>query len=388
MTVTITLTGSEGVDFDSYIDDFFSSFSMTGYPSITSSLIAFTGTADGESVYLDIDGSGMSYYFPTHTISGTATAVTLGSLDGSTETPVVSISGVSISNPNTEQGDLHNFVASLMGYSGTPDSSILLDAIAADSVLLNGSAGDDVFTGTSNADVLYGNAGNDSLAGGAGNDTLVGGAGDDTLAGGTGNDVYEVESAGDVVVEAAGAGTDRVYSTLSSYTLADNVEQLVLSGGAVTGIGNTLDNAIAGNARSNILSGGLGNDTISGGAGNDLIAGGVGNDVLTGGAGNDVFVFSTYLTVAGVDRITDFSVADDTIRLEDAVFTGITSTGVLAASAFTTGTAATDAADRIIYNQSTGALLYDADGTGSTAAVQFATLTAGLSLTSADFVVV
>ena len=78
----------------------------------------------------------------------------------------------------------------------------------------------------------------------------------------------------------------------------------------------------------------------------------------------------------------------DTIRIDNAVFTALTTTGTLAATAFRTGAAAGDANDRIIYNDTSGALLYDADGTGPTAAIQFAKVTVGLVLTNADFVVV
>jgi serralysin len=42
----------------------------------------------------------------------------------------------------------------------------------------------------------------------------------------------------------------------------------------------------------------------------------------------------------------------------------------------------------VIYNSNTGARLYDADGTGAQAAVQFATLDPGLGVTAADFWVV
>jgi serralysin len=80
-------------------------------------------------------------------------------------------------------------------------------------------------------------------------------------------------------------------------------------------------------------------------------------------------------------------VPDDTIRLENAVFTGLAA-GALAPGAFNTGAAASQADDRIIYNTATGALLFDADGSGAGAAVHFATLAGGLALTASDFLVI
>ena len=146
-------------------------------------------------------------------------------------------------------------------------------------------------TGGAGNDALYGGAGNDTLVGGAGDDLLDGGTGDDTMTGGAGNDVYVVDSAGDQVIEAANGGTDEVRTTLASYTLGDNVENLTYTGtGAFTGTGNALANVLtAGNGGSR-LSGGAGNDTLVGGAGADYLDGGTGNDVMTGGAGNDVYV--------------------------------------------------------------------------------------------------
>jgi Ca2+-binding RTX toxin-like protein len=77
------------------------------------------------------------------------------------------------------------------------------------------------------------------------------------------------------------------------------------------------------------MSGNLGNDTIVGGSGNDRLDGGYGNDRLTGEAGRDSFVFSTALNAAeNVDRIRSFSIKNDTIRLDDAIFTAAGSAGV------------------------------------------------------------
>ncbi|SMH28420.1 beta strand repeat-containing protein [Azospirillum agricola] len=139
-----------------------------------------------------------------------------------------------------------------------------------------------------------GNGLDNRLQGGAGADTLDGGAGNDTLIGGLGDDVYRIDSVGDVVVETADGGIDEVRTTLTVFTLGDNVERLLLQGGAGLGIGNALDNA---------LIGGSGNDSLEGWSGNDTLSGGLGDDLLTGGEGADLFVFATG---DGQDLITDF----------------------------------------------------------------------------------
>ena len=103
---------------------------------------------------------------------------------------------------------------------------------------------------------------------------LQGGPGNDTMVGGDGNDTYYVDSLGDGIVETnadrAIGGRDTVVSTLASYALGVNVEDLILGAGAVTGYGNSLDNYLLGNAGPiNYLQGGAGNDTMVGGDGND-----------------------------------------------------------------------------------------------------------------------
>ncbi|HEX8214615.1 MAG TPA: hypothetical protein VF582_03990, partial [Allosphingosinicella sp.] len=109
-----------------------------------------------------------------------------------------------------------------------------------------------------------------------------------------------------------------------------------------------------------------------------------GNDTIYGIGGDDIFAFTTALGSNNVDRIYGFSTSGDRIQLSGDIFTAIGS-GTLASSAFTTGSAATSAGHRIIYNSSNGALLYDADGSGAGAAVQFATLDMGLAISSNSF---
>jgi len=148
---------------------------------------------------------------------------------------------------------------------------------------------------------------------------------------------------------------------------------------------------IFGNSATNALSGASGNDTLSGGAGNDVLSGGLGNDVLVGGAGKDFFQFNTVLNATtNRDTISDFSVADDTIRLDDAVFTQIGAAGPLAATAFVKNVAgaALDANDRIVFDTDGGLLIYDSNGSAAGGSVVFAKLAPNLALTASDFVVI
>jgi Ca2+-binding RTX toxin-like protein len=190
-----------------------------------------------------------------------------------------------------------------------------------------------------------------------------------------GDDAYVVDSTADKIVETAGKGIDNI-STSISYQLGAGVSVETLrtvNAAATTAInlaGNELANAIAGNAGSNMLFGYAGKDS------------------LTGGAGNDFFVFNTALNaVSNVDSILDFNVAQDTIRLDNGVFTAL-GAGPFTAGMFTKGAAAIQADDRIVYNSSTGALIYDTNGNAAGGATQFATLSKGLALTYLDFQII
>jgi len=251
-------------------------------------------------------------------------------------------------------------------------------------------AGIENVRGTSLKDTITGNFASNFLRSFAGADTLNGWGGGDTMRGGAGDDIYYVDNIGDIVDENqdSGTGIDTVRSSIS-FDLADTaavkggVERLSLLGsGAINGTGNALGNGLSGNSGAN---------TLDGAAGNDAINGGLGNDTLIGATGLDTFTFNTALNAASnVDTIVDFVVADDTIGLENGIFTAIVGTGTLTDVQFVanaSGTAET-AENRIIYDVDTGELFYDSDGNGAGGAVHFATLGTNLSITAADFFVV
>jgi serralysin len=291
----------------------------------------------------------------------------------------VDLLGIAGTNSKEAIGQGFDDLTSIENVAG----SVSNDSILGDNLV-------NVLQGLDGNDRLYGRGGNDRLDGGGGNDILVGGLGVDTFIGGAGNDTFYVESQSEVITEVSGGGTDRVMSNVT-YSLASlaQVENLSLGGtAAVNGTGNSLANVITGNGAANLLSGVAGNDVLRGAGGNDKLVGGIGNDTLTGGAGADEFVLDTALGATNVDSITDFvRLEGDKIVLENAIFTKLVAGG-LAATQFRAGPAALDANDYVIYNSTTGALSYDADGSGAGAAIQFATLTTKPVLASTDFLII
>ena len=164
---------------------------------------------------------------------------------------------------------------------------------AGNDVLDGGSAGNDSLFGNDGNDTLRGQGSDDLLEGGLGDDTLDGGTGNDTMRGGSGDDTYIVGATADVVTELGNEGIDTVRTTLSSYVLGDNVENLVYTGTAgFAGTGNALANRI----------------TTAGGA--DTLNGGAGVDIMTGGSGND-----TYIVDEALDAVVELAGGGtDTIR--------------------------------------------------------------------------
>ena len=149
------------------------------------------------------------------------------------------------------------------------------------------------------------------------------------------------------------------------------------------GMGN---DRVTGGRDNDFLVGGAGNDTLDGRGGNDKFIAGAGNDVLTGGSGGDTFIFNVALA-GNVDRIRDFRASDDTLQLDNAVFMGLTD-GALNAGAFALASTAAEADDRVIYDQATGNLFFDADGGPRDNQTLFATLTNKASITASDFFVI
>ncbi|PSJ56164.1 beta strand repeat-containing protein [Kumtagia ephedrae] len=240
------------------------------------------------------------------------------------------------------------------------------DATGSSSINLRGNALQQIITGNDGANILH-----DGGTGPLPDDGLP-----DTLIGHGGNDRYVVYDAAALIVELAGEGTDRLAAGVD-FVLAEgvDVEHLHTTSSiatyAINLTGNSLRNWVRGNDGANVLDGGDGIDTLYG----------------MGGA--DAFRFSTALGSNNVDRIADFSVADDSIHLDDAIFAAL-GLGTLADSAFKDiAVAARDADDRILYNSTTGSLFYDADGSGSAfTAVKFASVSPGLALSAADFMVI
>ncbi len=241
-----------------------------------------------------------------------------------------------------------------------------------------GSSSANVITGNNAANTLNGDGGNDTLNGGGGNDNLNGGLGADSMVGGSGNDVYTVDDLLDVVIEQASGGTDRVNASVSFSLLGTAIENLTLTGTAsINGTGSSSGNTINGNTGANLLSGEGGNDTLNGGAG---------NDTLTGGGGADQFRFDTTPDpITNADTITDFNALQgDLIQLENAIFSALTTTGTLAATAFVTGAAFTSTSQRIRYDS--GSLFYDADGSGvAQGSTLFAVLSGNPTITNTAF---
>jgi Ca2+-binding RTX toxin-like protein len=218
------------------------------------------------------------------------------------------------------------------------------------------------------------------------------------LYGGRGNDRLNAEihvSVGDASASYSigsnhlwgGAGNDVMTALIDTQNLSSSVTP---TGSSELHGEDGNDNLTVFGGTGNILDGGLGNDVLIGSDGQDTLIGGRGADSLTGGLEADSFLFDVLEISARKDTIVDFTVAEDFIALSRAAFTAFASdaAGSLDPNAFAIGAAATTSAQHVIYNSTTGALFYDADGVGGAAQLQIAVLTNGASLSASDFVLV
>jgi Ca2+-binding RTX toxin-like protein len=251
--------------------------------------------------------------------------------------------------------------------------------------------------GNSQAQTLIGNYGNNILNGD--NDTTTdidgvevqtGTVGGDTLTGLLGDDIYRVYSQLDVIREQSGQGNDTVVfganTALAGTVATDESNTFQLSEDSsievltVANQSRAIGYQLIGNAESQT--------NVLGSLADDALWGGAGNDTLTGNGGNDVFGFNEAGS-ANADTIADFS-AGDRIGLAITEDTGFFE-GLGAAfdsNEFVTGTVATEAHAQIVYNQASGQIFYDADGTGAGAAELVATIGAGTQLGFNDFTVI
>lgn len=126
---------------------------------------------------------------------------------------------------------------------------------------------------------------------------------------GLSNDRYEISSVLARIAESPGGGTDTVVASVS-YTLPENVENLVLTGSAANGIGNAGHNVFVGTAGNNTFDGQTGIDTavFSGPRAAYTVTGGAASRTVSGGAdGTD-----TLLSIERL-RFADQVLASDTL---------------------------------------------------------------------------
>ncbi len=305
---------------------------------------------------------------------------------------------------------------------------------------LEGGNGDDLLSGQQGIDELFGGLGQDTLYGGDQDDVLWGEDGDDLLYGDTGNDELNTGTGNNAAF--GGAGNDLVYGDLGDDQLyGDDGNDLLFAGAG--------DDTISGGRGSDVIQAGDGDDVIYLDNGKELMSGGAGNDTfvftqkplvagtvfksnshsftldfttkvlyeksilslldhkyyeigtLNLGATVDYRLFYSQKTGGLVyethpskplsayfnnPTILDFVVGEDVLQFDVNVFTGLSDV----ATQFRAGSSntATSSTDRLIYNQVTGDLFYDVDGSGSQPIYHVITLQGQPLLTASDIVLV
>ncbi len=206
------------------------------------------------------------------------------------------------------------------------------------------------------------------------------------------NAAFAIDAVTGAITVKAGARLD--YETTKTYALQVTVKDL-------NGAGLSATRTITVNVTDvvDVVNGTSGKNVLVGASGADRVNGLYGNDTLTGGGGTDVFIFDSKLgsfktdRKVNFDKITDFSVRDDTIWLDNKIFKKLgkgteANPGKLNKSFFVVGDKAKDKDDTLIYNKKTGVLSYDADGSGKGQAVEFAQFSKNPALKSTDFLII
>ncbi len=304
-------------------------------------------------------------------------------------------------------------------------------------------------TGNSAANVIIGNAGDNVLKGGSGDDTIFGGAGNDRIDGDSGKDLIDGGDGNDYLDGDSGTDTVSYASATAGVTVNLGLKTAQDTGGAGIDTLKSLENVSGSDfadsltgAKKGFIDGGLGADTMSGGTGdNTYFVDDVGDQVfeLAKGGTDTVMSQVSFTLGANVERLTltgtdgdrrhrqcarqphrrqqrrqraDRRGGQGRVHLQhDAgqrqrrphhrlqrgrrhhahrqrVVHRRGRQRHLSSKAFVFGAVAADSSDRIIYDDATGALYFDADGSGAGAQVQFAQLDAHLALTNRDFLIV
>ncbi|GLK75510.1 hypothetical protein GCM10008171_07640 [Methylopila jiangsuensis] len=259
MAITIKLNNAAGVDFSAYLADFDANFVRSGRGffsdnpfdlagdeyAISSSSDTSLPISDGQAFIVESGSKGdFSYNMTSHTLDGTLDAVEFGTglsydaaSDNFTTTSDVRISGLGLAGSGAGN-EVFDLINDLMN----SDVAGLKSLIAAGPVTVNGSYGNDKFTGGAFADKINGAAGNDTLLGGGGNDVINGGSGNDRLYGDAGNDTL-----------VGGKGHDRFYGGAGNDRMTGNVGYDIFTFANTSGH-DTITDFVAGPAKGDVIS--------------------------------------------------------------------------------------------------------------------------------------
>jgi len=395
-TLTVDATGSAGVDFRTFIKQFFADIETGSSTFYGGTPDFFMGTPvppqngkqvgfrwDGSDKQVLIESDKIAYDFIHHGaafghgISGAIDSVTLGTWDATTVpgedgllenvNALIKLSGFDLQSVPGAGNSPDNAVYALYNALRQGLDAELKTTVQSYALDVIGSAGADTFMGSSFDDVMAGNDGADSLSGHAGADSLDGGAGADRLAGNVGEDTLS-----------GGADNDTIFGGAEADLLNGDAGDDDLRGGAGA---DTLN----GGADDDNLRGAGGADTLVGGAGDDTLSGGGGRDLLEGGEGADAFVFAPVARLAALhDTISDFSGAEgDKIDLS-ALAGGIAGGGDF--SFIGAGVAFNGVAGEVRALDKVDATILQADLDGDGSFDFRITLSGVVSLTSGDFV--